>query len=140
MNNNDFLLLLDINDSLQRSLVSINSFIKYQEVNSENFEFQKKVYEKYTSLTFSLLEKRKRISWLEKGIITIKYLIFSMFKIDSHFFFLSLEKDISNNMRKVILSEGDYNKASSDIKLLTKYYLSIETRLINEIRKLTFKK
>ncbi len=135
MNNDDLFLLLDINKSMQRSLISINSFIKYGRIYSENLEYQKRVYEKYIKLSSNLVDKVQKLNWFEKGLIMMKYLILYLFKQDLYFMYSFVEKDISYNMRNVILSNGNYDKASSDIKLLTKYYLSIETRLIKEIRK-----
>ena len=60
-------------------------------------------------------------------------LLCSFFRLDEYFYVSLLENKIASNMRKVILCEGNYNEASSDIKLLTKYYLSIETRMILEL-------
>ena len=135
MSKDDYLLLLDLNSSFKRSLISIESYIKYKKESSENLDFQKKIYNKYIRLSNSLIDKIHNITWFEKGLIMIKYLICSLFKLDSYFFDSFLEKDISSNMRRVILSEGNYNKVSNDIKLLTKYYLSMETRLILELHK-----
>ena len=136
MSNDDYLLSFDLNSSLKRSLISVNTYIKYKKESSENLEFQKKIYSKYIFLSNSLLNgKINNVTWFEKSLIIIKYFICSFFRLDAYFYDSFLEKDISWNMRRVILSEGNYNKASNDIRLLTKYYLSIETRLILELHK-----
>ena len=136
MSNDDYLLSFDLNSSLKRSLISVNTYIKYKKESSKNLEFQKKIYSKYIFLSNSLLNgKINNVTWFEKSLIIIKYFICSFFRLDAYFYDSFLEKDISWNMRRVILSEGNYNKASNDIRLLTKYYLSIETRLILELHK-----
>ena len=135
MSKDDYLLLLDLNSSFKRSLISIDAYIKYKKESSENLDFQKKIYNKYIRLSNSLIDKTQNVTWFEKGLIMIKYFLCSFFRLNSYFFDSFLEKDISINMRRVILSDGKYNKVSNDIRLLTKYYLSMETRLILELHK-----
>ena len=40
-----------------------------------------------------------------------------------------VKNDIAKNMKRVILSKGNYKYADQDVRLLVKFYLSIETRL-----------
>ena len=55
MSKDDYLLLLDLNSSFKRSLISIESYIKYKKESSENLDFQKKIYNKYIRLSNSFL-------------------------------------------------------------------------------------
>ena len=54
MSKDDYLLLLDLNSSFKRSLISIEAYIKYKKESSENLDFQKKIYNKYIKLSNSL--------------------------------------------------------------------------------------
>lgn len=139
MNENDLILLNDINISLKKSKQNLLLVKKYIPLENEMFNYQLKIYNKYISLTKDLLEKEKYKKTANKDLIDITFLkatIYSLFKIDNRFYFTLLEKEISNNMRRVILSEGKYSSASKDIQFLTKYYLSIETRIILKLNEL----
>ena len=135
LNKNDLLLIKDINYSLQNSLLILSLYQKYKIVN-ENIIYQIKCYKKYINLTFNLLDSKKiKLKTIETIVIKLKFFLCSYFKLDDYFYHRLLDKYISKNMRRVILSDGVFELSSNDIKLLTKYYLSIETRLLLEIRK-----
>lgn len=135
LNKNDLLLIKDINYSLQNSLLILSLYQKYKIVN-ENIIYQIKCYKKYINLTFILLDSKKiKLKTIETIVIKLKFFLCSYFKLDDYFYHRLLDKYISKNMRRVILSDGVFEASSNDIKLLTKYYLSIETRLLLEIRK-----
>jgi hypothetical protein len=135
LNKNDLLLMKDINYSLQNSLLILSLYQKYKIAN-ENIIYQIKCYKKYINLTFNLLDKKKiKLKTIETIVIKLKFFLCSYFKLDDYFYHRLLDKYISKNMRRVILSDGVFDMASNDTKLLTKYYLSIETRLLLEIRK-----
>ena len=113
MSKDDYLLLLDLNSSFKRSLISIEAYIKYKKESSENLDFQKKIYNKYIRLSNSLIDKTQNVTWFEKGLIMIKYFLCSFFKLDSYFFDSFLEKDISiskfiytllKNYKKILLN------------------------------------
>ena len=139
MNKNDTLLLIEINDSLKRSKIVLDAFLKYKTYKNNNLFIQSEVYNKYVRLTSSLIENEKiqpkPFKYIEQNILRLRFLLCSFFRLDEFFYISLLENKIASNMRKVILCEGNYNEASNDIKLLTKYYLSIETRMILEIKK-----
>ena len=125
----------DINYSLQNSLLILSLYQKYKIAN-ENIIYQIKCYKKYINLTFNLLDNKKiKLKTIETIVIKLKFFFCSYFKLDDYFYHRLLDKYISKNMRRVILSDGVFELSSNDIKLLTKYYLSIETRLLLEIRK-----
>ena len=135
LNKNDLLLMKDINYSLQNSLLILSLFQKHKIAN-ENIIYQIKCYKKYINLTFNLLDNKKiKLKTIETIVIKLKFFFCSYFKLDDYFYHRLLDKYISKNMRRVILSDGVFESSSNDIKLLTKYYLSIETRLLLEIRK-----
>ncbi len=135
LNKNDLLLMKDINYSLQNSLLILSLYQKYKIAN-ENIIYQIKCYKKYINLTFNLLDSKKiKLKTIETIVIKLKFFLCSYFKLDDYFYHRLLDKYISKNMRRVILSDGVFESSSNDIKLLTKYYLSIETRLLLEIRK-----
>ena len=135
LNKNDLLLIKDINYSLQNSLLILSLYQKYKIVN-ENIIYQIKCYKKYKNLTFNNLDSKKiKLKTIETIVIKLKFFLCSYFKLDDYFYHRLLDKYISKNMRRVILSDGVFESSSNDIKLLTKYYLSIETRLLLEIRK-----
>lgn len=135
LNKNDLLLIKDINYSLQNSLLILSLYQKYKIVN-ENIIYQIKCYKKYINITFNLLDSKKiKLKTIETIVIKLKFFLCSYFKLDDYFYHRLLDKYISKNMRRVILSDGVFESSSNDIKILTKYYLSIETRLLLEIRK-----
>ena len=135
LNKNDLLLIKDINYSLQNSLLILSLYKKYKIIN-ENITYQIKCYKKYIKLTFNLLDSKEiKLKTIETIVIKLKFFLCSYFKLDDYFYHRLLDKYISKNMRRVILSDGVFESSSNDIKLLTKYYLSIETRLLLEIRK-----
>ena len=135
LNKNDLLLIKDINYSLQNSLLILSLYQKYKIIN-ENITYQIKCYKKYINLTFNLLDSKEiKLKTIETIVIKLKFFLCSYFKLDDYFYHRLLDKYISKNMRRVILSDGVFESSSNDIKLLTKYYLSIETRLLLEIRK-----
>ena len=135
LNKNDLLLIKDINYSLQNSFLILSLYQKYKIAN-ENIIYQIKCYKKYINLTFNLLDSKKiKLKTIETTVIKLKFFLCSYFKLDDYFYHRLLDKYISKNMRRVILSDGVFESSSNDVKLLTKYYLSIETRILLEIRK-----
>jgi hypothetical protein len=135
LNKNDLLLIKDINYALQNSLLILSLYQKHKIVN-ENIIYQIKCYKKYINLTLNLLDNKKiKLKTIETIVIKLKFFLCSYFKLDDYFYHRLLDKYISKNMRRVILSDGVFESSSNDIKLIAKYYLSIDTRLLLEIRK-----
>jgi len=138
MNIDDLFLLKDINYSLRNSYLVLKAYEKYSKGN-KNIDFQLKQYQKYINLTSSLIKQENskiaNLNFFERNLLDLKFLLCSIFRLDKYFYISLLEENISKGMRRVILSDGSYKEASKDIKLLTRYYLSIETRLLLDIRK-----
>ena len=135
MNKDDIFLLKDVNQSLRKSYILLNFYLKKTMNESKRRKLDKQIHDYKKCISLSRQELLKynispdKIGFFERMAIKGKVACLSMFHTSLNIIDEVIKSEIANNMKKVILSKGNYKYARKDIKLLVKFYLSIETRI-----------
>lgn len=130
----NILLLKDVNISLRKSYAILKVLFQNNvNINQNNINKQLKDYRKCISISrMALLSNNinpDAFGKIQKMLMDGKITCLHLFHIPQNILNEIVKNDIAKNMKRVILSKGNYKYADQDVRFLVKFYLSIETRL-----------